>query len=270
MVTVLPALLLLTGKRSLFAKLKPRVIRMRFLERISARPWLLLGILAAISLVALPGLFKVKFSYNLLDLQARGLESVEYENILIRESDESTWYAIFTASTLEQVKELVARIEKLPGVGSVESILQYIPNNQKEKAEMLNRISQALAGTDGVSKPPASVDASRLVPALERLSGKLGDLEEKLFAAGAKNELALVGQADNNLQKSADILKKDPATAQRLSALQEKIYRRRGRLARETRKTAPVQGRHPAGSASGHPAYIRGQGRPVPDKGQPQ
>jgi len=224
MVTVLPALLLLTGKRSLFAKLKPRVIRMRFLERVSSHPLILLMFLAAVSLASLPGLFETTFSYNLLKLQAKGLEAVEYENILINDSDESTWYAIFTAPSLERVKQLVNRIEKLPGVGSVESILQYIPEKQKEKAELLHQASQALKGIDVSQEDRAPVDASRLIESLDRLSLKMEDLEEKLFAAGAKNELAVISQAIKNLQDSVGILKKDPSSAQRLGGLQKKLY----------------------------------------------
>ena len=117
MMVVLPAMLLLAGKKRLFPSSAPRITAMPLLERFFKYPKGVIGFLLVLTLLALPGIFKVRFNYNLLELQARGLESVEYERMLVETADESTWYAIITAGTLEQVRTLTKKLMAIPAVG---------------------------------------------------------------------------------------------------------------------------------------------------------
>ena len=75
-----------------------------------------IGVLILISvLVAAP-----KFDYNLLHLQAKGTESVVWENRLLEESGHSSRYALSTADSLEELRRKKARFEALPVVDRVE------------------------------------------------------------------------------------------------------------------------------------------------------
>ncbi len=221
--TVLPAMLLIAGRKKLFPSSVPRVTAMPFLERLSARPGWVLSIVVAVSLAGLPGLFKARFNYNLLELQAKGLESVEYEEHLIRSSDESTWYAIMTADNLDDVTRLTKSLETMPSVSKVESILDFIPQEQAQKSALYARAANALDDipvSDSVTTGP---DPNSLINALDDLSSVLEGLEEKLFTSGAGAELALIGQCITQIQSSLDILEHDPANASRLTVFQGQL-----------------------------------------------
>lgn len=221
--TVLPAMLLIAGRKNLFPSSAPRVTAMPFLERLSARPGWVLLIVVALSLAGLPGLFKARFNYNLLELQAKGLESVEYEEQLIRSSDESTWYAILTADNLDDVKRLAKSLEAMPSVSKVDSILDFIPQEQAQKSALYAKAAKALDDipvSDFVTTGP---DPDSLINALAHLGSVLESLEEKLFAAGAGAELIRIDQCITQIQSSLDILQHDPAKVSRLTVLQAQL-----------------------------------------------
>ncbi|MCF8129264.1 MAG: MMPL family transporter [Deltaproteobacteria bacterium] len=225
MMVVLPAMLLLAGKKNLFPSSMPRITAMPLLERFFKYPKAVLVFLLVLTLLALPGLFKVRFNYNLLELQARGLESVEYERILIETADESTWYAIVSAKTLAQVKALTKKFMAIPSVARVESVLDFIPTRQEEKSARYRKAAKALENVPDQLPPEHSVTAKQFKAALLRLSNTLENLEEKLFAAGARQELSLAGETMETLDSAIDQLERYPDRFGRLEVLQATLGR---------------------------------------------
>ncbi|MBL7225404.1 MAG: MMPL family transporter [Desulfobacteraceae bacterium] len=225
MMTVLPAMLLIAGRRKLFPSSVPKVTALPFLERLSIRPGWTLLILVAITLAGLPGLLKVRFNYNLLELQARGLESVEYERTLIEASDESTWYAILTADNLKDVKRLTKTLKAIPSVGKVESILDFIPTKQARKSAIYEEAAKALEHIPANPLPSPPLNPERLIRALSRLSYALEGLEEKLFAAGAGSELAQIDQDLEYIRSASGLLEQDRKRARLLKGLQTGLGR---------------------------------------------
>jgi len=225
MLTVLPAMLLIAGRRKLFPSSVPKVTALPFLERLSIRPGWALLILIAITLAGLPGLFKVRFNYNLLELQAKGLESVEYERVMIEASDESTWYAILTADNFKDAKRLTKTLEEIPSVGKVESILDFIPTKQARKSAIYAEAAKVLEHIPANPLPSPAPDPDRLINALSQLSYALEGLEEKLFTAGAGSELALIDQDLEYLESAAELLKQDRKRARLLKGLQTGLGR---------------------------------------------
>ncbi|MCG6879403.1 MAG: MMPL family transporter [Deltaproteobacteria bacterium] len=225
MMVLLPAMLLLAGKKRLFPSSMPRIMAMPLLERFFKYPKGVLAFLLVLTLLALPGIFKVQFNYNLLELQARGLESVEYERLLVETADESTWYAIITAGTLEQVRALTKKLMAIPAVGRVESVLDFIPNRQEEKSAQYGETAGALEKIPDQLPPESPVDRTRLKTALLHLRTSLENLEEKLFVAGAGQEIALVGENMDAVDSAVEQLDQYP---ERMSPLQnlEKSLRR--------------------------------------------
>ncbi len=223
MLTVLPALLLAAGKRDLFPSSQPRIVAMPILGRLSLHPRRLLVLLAVVSLAGLPGLFKIRFNYNLLELQARGLESVSYERLLLEASDESTWYAILTAADLEETEQLIRKIETIPSVGKVSSILDIIPGGQAQKATLYQEAAKALEAVSARAAEPRDPDPDALIQALGHLENALEELEEKLFTAGAGAELASLDESLEHLHNAREQLTQDPRRALRLVALQRRM-----------------------------------------------
>jgi hypothetical protein len=195
------------------------------LERLSNRPGWAILILLLITWAGVPGLFKVHFNYNLLQLQAKGLESVEYEKILVESSDESTWYAILTAGSLKDAQRLTKTLEALPCVAKVESILDYIPKDQENKRAVYEKAARALEHLSLKGLPSPDPDPSRLTSSLSRLSMALEGLAEKLFTAGAGSQISLIDKDLTLIASVAQMLRQYPKRADRLKAFQTGLAR---------------------------------------------
>ncbi len=73
------------------------------------------------------GVPKLYYDYNLLNLQPKGLESVELEHRLIEESNQSVWYAISMSDNEQVLRERIEEFSKLPSVERVEQLVTLIP-----------------------------------------------------------------------------------------------------------------------------------------------
>ncbi len=224
MLVVLPSLLLLVGKRSRRAEAPPRLVTVSFLEGVTDRSGLLLGLLLLVTLLLAPGLARTRFNYNLLELQARGLESVEYEHLLIEASGESTWYAISVVEDLEQAAIMRQRFLELPSVAGVESLLDLLPEGQERKADILSRALSAVPSPPFAAIVPPPPKGAELYTALAGLQNRLEDLEEQLFAAGAGDELILLGNLLERVTSLRETLSGQPDSAARLVDLQEGLW----------------------------------------------
>jgi hopanoid biosynthesis associated RND transporter like protein HpnN len=225
MMTVLPALLLSVGGKDSSSAATHMAATLPFMEPLGRRPGRLLLAMGIISLVALPGVIKTHFNYNLLDLQARGLQSVEYERYLMKKSDESTWYAIFTSDDLKHTKSLIETLEKLPTVGRVESIMDFIPDGQALKSALYDKSARVLRTITANTPDPANPDPDLLISALSRLSDVLENLEEKLFTAGAGAELPLLGRCIGYVQSAQKRMQDDANKAKLLTEMQGELLR---------------------------------------------
>ncbi len=228
MLTVLPALLLTTGRRQ--TEVPPTAISFSFLEHLACRPKMVLLIVASVTLAGLPGLMNVGFSYDLLELQARGLESVEYERLLIEQTDESTWLAAFTADSLEEMTALRELLQTLETVGRVETILDYLPREQEIKRAIYAEPARALAALPPSPAVPAAPHAPRVLRALETLEEALMGMQEKLFAAGAGEEVVRIERILGHIDASVQMLAEGPDRAQHLDSLQGQLRQQMGGL----------------------------------------
>lgn len=70
---------------------------------------------------------RVKYDSNLLNLQARGVASVELQHRVFEQSDSSLLYAVSLADTPEEVRQMRERFLKLPSVGRVEELASLMP-----------------------------------------------------------------------------------------------------------------------------------------------
>src|SRR5439155_1208645 len=141
MMTLLPALVLLTGRGRVERRRETGPQAVRLVARITRHPRLGVGlaaVAAALSLVALCG---VRFDYNLLHLQARGTESVDWEERILRSAGRSSFVALSTAGSLDELRQRVAAFETLDSVSEVESVLSLIPAAQEAKAKILAEIA---------------------------------------------------------------------------------------------------------------------------------
>ena len=228
MMTLFPALLVLVDRHHAERPRNqaPRAhalerIHVPVLDRLTSHPK---SVLAAAGLATVASLWAVPyvgFDYNLLNLQAKGTESVVWERRILDTTGRSGFNGLASATSLEELRRKVEAFEKLPSVSEVDSVLRVIPDSQPEKIAIIKSFAPAVA--------PVRVGRSSPVD-LERLGRALGELKRRLdiFAteAGAKLPADL-----RQLRERAAGLLKALKTADRevsepaLSHLQSQLYR---------------------------------------------
>jgi preprotein translocase subunit SecF len=121
---------------------------------------------------------KVKFDYNLMQMQSPSLSSVIYQQVLFHSADKSLLLGDIVATNLDEAIALESRILKLPSVADIDppqDVLQnFMESNQVEKLPLIRGIKKEVAPV--VFSPPDSqpVDLNALSATLYSLSGYCG------------------------------------------------------------------------------------------------
>ncbi|KAB0666272.1 MMPL family transporter [Oryzomonas japonica] len=108
-------------------------------------PRTVVGATLLLALVCLYPTLTMHFDYNLMNLQAKGLQSVEYAYKLMRSKENSGYFAVVIAKDRAAAKQLTERLEKLPSVDHVVSLPALVPDNQQAKLAELAALRQVLA-----------------------------------------------------------------------------------------------------------------------------
>lgn len=116
-----------------------------FLEKLFARPGLIVGATTVATLGALFLIRGVHFDQNVLKLQATDVEAVRFENTLLHDSGRSSWFAVALAPTRAAADRKAAAFRELPEVTDIETISAYIPEHQDRKRALLNALGRKLA-----------------------------------------------------------------------------------------------------------------------------
>ena len=142
----------------------------RYVERKRSLLFGLVGLGTAAGLLALPW---VSFDYNLLNLQAHGTESVEWEKRIIENSERSSWNALATAPTPEAARQKAQAFAALPSVETVESVASLIPDGQQERFPILDAIRPLLSELPPLRNDPQAVEVKQLEHTLDKLRLKI-------------------------------------------------------------------------------------------------
>lgn len=175
MLTLLPVLLL-RGRQNFLDHARPvRPDARARLERLwLERPALTLGLAASLTLAAAGGLRGVRFDYNLLNLQSDGLPAVVYEHKLIQHASRSVIFGVVTAGSLDEARDLQTRLEALPSVAGVDSMVDYLTEDQTERLALVRQIRACLLGLRFAPVDPEPVNLLALRETLRRLQAYLG------------------------------------------------------------------------------------------------
>jgi len=130
----------------------------------------LAGVLTLAALAALP---LVSFDYNLLHLQARGTESVTWEERLLANSGRSSWSALAAAPSPAEAVRKAAAFATLPAVESVESVASLIPEGQDQRLERVRALPPLGSDLPPTFPAPAAVEVRDLQRTLDKLRLKL-------------------------------------------------------------------------------------------------
>jgi hopanoid biosynthesis associated RND transporter like protein HpnN len=193
------------------------------------RPVLVTCITVALCAAAATQVHKVKFDYNLLNMQSAGLPAVEFEKKLINSADKSVLFAAVIASNLDQVVSLEDRILKLSSVTNVDSIARLgLTEDQTNKLALVGDIKRDLAGITFALPDTQPVDISELSRILYSLGGYL----EAACDQTRQDDPALAKQLDS-LRQAIGVFRKamsagEPnhveANARKLAAFQLALF----------------------------------------------
>jgi hopanoid biosynthesis associated RND transporter like protein HpnN len=176
--TVMPALLKLADRRQDVAsanRAPPSAVDARctnstgaWLPFFSRRPVWVIGIslaaTAALGVVAA----QIRYDHNLLNLQARGLDSVKWELTLIDHTQGASWHALSYTANRETALALKARYEKLPCVSLVVEAASLVPAEQPHKLGQLRHIQHRLR-----QLPPRGLKIDRPIPVVPEITARL-------------------------------------------------------------------------------------------------
>ncbi|MCX7886915.1 MAG: MMPL family transporter [Verrucomicrobiae bacterium] len=222
MLFVLPSMILVWRRPNERAEIPAHAAASRFDRWLLSRPAVVLVTCCAISIAAVFAAFKVRFDYNVLNLQSRGIESVEIEQRLLRTDAESTLFAAIVCDSVEEARRIQTALEKKTNVvNTVVSIAALLPEDQDRKAQIIREIQQAL-GRPKLIALPSDVDLAKLDHALRALrlqASRLGRELEKTDPATAEM-LVRLAQA---LLKAREVLAA-PDAAAKMRAYQTQFF----------------------------------------------
>lgn len=156
--TVVPAALVLLDRRRPAPAGPPQTIPFptagAWLPGLAGRPRVVLVGGAVLLLTAAACAGRLGYDHNLLHLQAKDLDSVQWEHRLIEHSAGMTWDALGIAATREGVAALKAKFAAVPEVGKVVEVASLVPPDQEAKLPLVAAVRDRLRNLLPVGEVP--------------------------------------------------------------------------------------------------------------------
>ncbi len=208
MLTVLPALLALEGKRRSHSE-TPRASTGPGLSRILLRfPRTVLVAGLALTLFLALAARNVRYNENLGDLLPAGAESLRLQDALRESSELSPDFGVILAANLDELRRLQEAQPDEETIGRRESILDYLPEQAGQKQAILERLRPALEAA--LSSAVEPVPPGRRDEGLALLETALSRVEETAFAAGQVELVVEAGDALDAVRTSRRTLRSAP------------------------------------------------------------
>jgi len=194
MMTLLPVLILRGKQNVLDHQLGPVLekkaaeemdIRARIENIWLRRPVTIAVLMTCLTLAALIPAQKVKFDYNLLNMQSAGLPAVLFQDKLIESSPRSVLFGAIMATNSVQATNLIATLTNLPTVSTVDSMAPYLTEDVGRKLDVIREIKKVATEIQFQNADTNSVNIGELDQALFSLHGYLGLILGKLGAEEA-------------------------------------------------------------------------------------
>lgn len=142
-----------------------------------------------LSVVLGTGAGRVEIEQNLMNMEAKGLETVELQDTLVEEFSMAPDGLLLITDSLEEASSLTNDLEDLDSVKYVESITPYLPTSaeMRERSPLVEDFKRhLLAGETGgdSSADGSQIDAETLLDELYRLEMNLIELDDMAFLGG--------------------------------------------------------------------------------------
>lgn len=196
MMTMLPVLLLRGRQNVIDLKTKEDLTRARIENLWLQRPVLVLAVTLVLSALAGVEVLKgrVKFDYDLMQMQSPSLSSVVFQQLLIRSAGQSLLFGAVVATNLDDAIALEGKLQKLPNVADIEPppgmLEDFIRSNQVKKLPLIRQIKDQVAPLRFPPPDSRPVNLNDLSATLYSLYGYCGAAIEDI----GTNDPALSGQ----------------------------------------------------------------------------
>jgi len=124
-----------------------RVFEPRWVMPFVKRPRATLATAAVVTGVSLIAVAQMDFDYDLMKLQPRGVDSVQWQDRIAHDGGQSIWAAVSVADSLEEARRLKDRYMALACVADVKGIGMLFPSDEAEKIEKLTAMRNRLGTT---------------------------------------------------------------------------------------------------------------------------
>tara|TARA_B100001059_G_scaffold33015_1_gene26558 strand:- start:3779 stop:6322 length:2544 start_codon:yes stop_codon:yes gene_type:complete len=181
MATVLPALLMLTDRSPRSTRDRFKGIEFGLMDRLVRRPFMVVACSLIVSMLLVPFAMKMGFERNLLELQATGIESAQWERRIASDSDSATWSAAAVVETREEVAAMVDRARSQDMIGRVRSIQDVIGESTPEQLRLRGDLASCEVRDVAIEAKTMNSSLADMQSALDRLAAMAGDQRMELM-----------------------------------------------------------------------------------------
>jgi len=154
-------------------------------KNIASRPLLYLAVAIIVSGFLFYQAMNIKFDYNMMNLEPKGLTTVALQDTIIEAFDLSPDFAMVTTNSVEESYAMAERLKDMPLISMVENIADYVPPEEKQSERILQvRNIRRLVARNIARAPIAPDNLEHLTVQLERLDMNIYELSQLAFIGG--------------------------------------------------------------------------------------
>jgi hopanoid biosynthesis associated RND transporter like protein HpnN len=158
---------------------------------------------------------QLRFESNLLELQAKGLESVQWEHRLFEDDTSASWFAAAITDSIDELPTMTRKASEEPAIGRVMSVLDLVALPSPERALVRARLGETTRRPTSRSSPATSTPLEPL--RLKQVAGRLGSLAFISSGRVSEQESQRIRDLAERLEEQARVLSRpDPATSEPL------------------------------------------------------
>jgi hopanoid biosynthesis associated RND transporter like protein HpnN len=152
---------------------------------IAARPLIYLIVAVVVTGFLLYQAFNIRFDYNMLNLEPKGLTTVQLQDTIIEAFDLSPDFAMVTTGSIEESYKMSERLKEMPLISMVEDITDYVPPEEKqlERIPEVKRIRQLVSRNRNIVTITNN-NLEQLIAELDRLDMNIYELSQLAFIGG--------------------------------------------------------------------------------------
>ncbi|MEE2907731.1 MAG: MMPL family transporter [Planctomycetota bacterium] len=175
MSSVLPSLLVVTDRTP-----RPKLERLAgtdvdWADRLSHRPLTVVSIAALLSIALIPLSLSIEFERNLLELQATGIESAQWERKVTEDSDSASWFAAAIVENRQHVEAMERKAANYVTIGRVQSVSTLLGQFDDSRTILRESLQSCELGVIRIDPSTIDQNLDAVSAPLELMAPRAGD-----------------------------------------------------------------------------------------------